>query len=544
VLARAVRWARRHPRWTALILALVHLAVAVPALLPVPHPGGDNATYLALARSILDGGYRDLFDPAAPVHTQYPPGFPLIEAGALAVGLRPWVGLKAVTLAFSALGVALTFLWVRRGRRPGLALGVGVALALSPGVVQLAHWELSDVPFWAITTAALLAWERTRPGQDGRAAAASALTVAAYLTRSAGLPLLVAAGAWLLWRRRWRHLAILAAVAVPAAGAWWLWGRAGPGYASFLLLDNPYDPASGSIGVAGIPARMGENLLVYHLRFLPVLLTGREGGAGAALAVGVSALALYGWARRLRRPDVAALWLPLYAGVVLAWNPVWSGERLILPLFPLLLVYAGDGLTRLARAVRAAPPRAVGAAAAAALVLAGLPGLYAEVRTGLGCTARYRAGERYACFNAEWTDFMETARVAGRVLPPGSVVLSRKPALFWAESGMRGRTYPLAREPDSLFAAARRAGARYVVVDAVDAVATRYLTPVLMRRPEAFCVVHAPGPDRAALLGIRAGAASARDLGDPGEAEREVGFARCGPEYYRSAAVRDSLAGL
>lgn len=544
VLASAVHLARRQPKSVAAGLALLHLLVAIPALVPVPHPGGDNAAYLALARSLLEGGYRDVFDPARPPHTQFPPGFPLIEAAALALGLEPWVGLKMVTLAFSAAGVALTFLWLRRWRRPGLALGVSLAVALSPGVVQLSHWELSDVPFWALTTAALLAWERARPGRDGRAAAAAALTVAAYLTRSAGIPLLVAVAAWLVWRRRWRHAAILAAFAVPAVAGWWLWGRANPGYASLFLAADAYDPAAGTIGVAGLPGRMGENLWAYLARFLPLLLTGWAGGVGLGLAVAVSALALYGWARRLRRPDAVVLWLPLYAGVLLVWNPAWGGERLLLPLFPALLAFAGDGLARVARAWRVRPLPA-GALAAAALVAVGVPGLHAQLRTGMNCTGRWLEGERYACYNAEWSDFMEMARTAGRALPPGAAVISRKPALFWAESGLPGRNYPLAREPDSLFAAASRAGAGYVVLDYVDAVASRYLTPVLMRRPRAFCVMHALGPKRAALLAIRPGADTIPDAGaDPGEADRSVAFARCGPELYRSPAVRDSLAGL
>ncbi|HEX5725225.1 MAG TPA: hypothetical protein VFX98_07145, partial [Longimicrobiaceae bacterium] len=533
---RVLRAAHRHPHRTAAALALLHLALALLAFQPAPHPGGDNATYLALARSLLeDGAYRDLFDPARPPHTQFPPVFPALEAAALALGVRPWVGLKLLTVAFSVAGVALTWYWLRRRRRPGLALGVALLAALSPGVLELSHWELSDVPFWAFTTAALLAWERLPPRRHGRAALAAFLTTLAYLTRSAGLPLVVAAAGWLALRRRWRQLGILAAVLGPPALLWWLRGRASGGYASLILFRNPYAPAQGTADAGDLARRAAENLASYGGGYLPRFLTGSEGVPAAGLGMLLVGLAAWGWARRLRRPGVAELWVPLYLAMLLAWPVEWGGERLLLPLFPALLMYAGDGVARLARLARV-PPVPAGAAAAAVLLLAALPGVGEVVREGRECTAQYRAGSRYPCQRPEWEDFYALAEEARRTLPDGAVVISRKPALFWAVSGLPGRNYPLDREPAGLFAAADEAGARYLVLDYIDAVAVTYLTPVLMRRPQAFCVLQGLGPERAALLGIHPGAAAMPDLrGDPGASEMTVGFRRCGPEFTKAA---------
>lgn len=541
-LARMLRGARRRPRAVAAALGALHLVLALLAFQPAPHPGGDNAVYLSLARSLAAGeGYRDAWDPALPAHAQFPPGYPVILAVALRLGLAPWAGIKLVTLAFSVAAVVLTFLWVRRRRRPDLALGAGLLAALSPGVVALSHWELSDVPFWAATTAALLAWERLPRRGWGRAVAAALLTAAAFLVRSAGLPLMVAAALWLLLRRRWAQAGIYALVVAPTAGAWWLWSRGGNGYGGHILDADPYNPAAGTVGALGLVERIGENLQLYLGQHLPVLLTGSPGGLGVPVAVVVAALALYGWLRRLRRPGVAEIFLPLYLGMLFLWAPAWSGDRLLLPVFPALLVYAGDALARLGRAAKL-PPRLVPAAAAALLALAMLPGLATAAREGTECTRWYFAGERYGCMRAEWQDFLEMAAVSERALPAGAVVISRKPAIFYAESGLRGRNYPLARDPADFFASAEAAGARYVVLDYIDQVAIGYLTPILIRRPQAFCVMHSLGAERTTLLGIRPGAARLPDLrGDPGEAEMDVGFQACGPELWRSPAARDSV---
>ncbi|HST57449.1 MAG TPA: phospholipid carrier-dependent glycosyltransferase, partial [Longimicrobium sp.] len=282
-----VRWmAHVRPGHIALALGLLHLGLVLLSMIPRPHDGGDNAAYLALARSLREHGtYRELWDPAGRPHTQYPPGWPLILAGALRVGLAPWVGFKVVAALFSAGAVALSYLWARRVATPGTALGVGVVLAVATGVVDTGRWELSDPSFWAFTMLALYAFARMRedasaedgappsaPAQTprwktlaGPLAIASIATLLAYATRSAGLPLLVAAGAWLAWRRGWRAVAVFAATIGPFAVYWWARGRASgaPSYAAHLWYTNPYHPSMGTVKMGGMLRRIGANTVEF-----------------------------------------------------------------------------------------------------------------------------------------------------------------------------------------------------------------------------------------------------------------------------------------
>src|SRR5688572_785154 len=207
----------RHSPWIyAAALVLLHILLAYLVIEPAPHTGGDNAGYLTLAKSLLERGeYRDLYLSLEPRHRQYPPGFPIILALASLVGITTWVRLKLLTIAFSATAIAFTYLWIRRRGRPELAAGVALVLALSPGVIELSHWELSDVPFWAMTMIALFAWQRLPDNLRGRFILAVVMTTLAYFTRSAGLPLLLAAFFWLGLHKRWKQLAILAGVILP-----------------------------------------------------------------------------------------------------------------------------------------------------------------------------------------------------------------------------------------------------------------------------------------------------------------------------------------
>lgn len=236
-------------RWAVpLGLGLLHLILALLAFDPTPHTGGDNAAYIALARSLIEGrGYLELWDPATLPHTVYPPAFPGLLALAMLLGLESWAALKLLVVFISAAAVALTVVGLRRAFGAGIALVVGAVVAVSPGVVALSHWVLSDVPFWALTVLALWGFERLEAGERGGLAVAVLATVLAYFTRSAGLPLVAVAALWLSLRRDWRSLAVLAATLLPLILLWWLRSQAQGGveYVNQFWMVDPYRPELG-----------------------------------------------------------------------------------------------------------------------------------------------------------------------------------------------------------------------------------------------------------------------------------------------------------
>jgi hypothetical protein len=523
-------------RWLVAALMALHLLLAYLVLQPAPHTGGDNAGYLTLAKSILERGtYQDLYDSTEPPHTQYPPVFPLILAGATAIGLQPWVPLKFVIIAFSTLAVGFTYLWIRRRGRPELAFGVALIMAVSPGVLELTHWELSDVPFWAITMVAVYAWDRLRPGDYRMLALAVIMTTLAYLTRSAGLPLVVAAIAWLTWRKRWRELGAFLLVFAPFALWWWWRARAqgGVDYVGQFWFVDPYQPALGRIGVSELLERMRENGVKYMRWHLPVLLFG--GQRFRLISVLIILLGIYGWGVRMRRPRISEFFLPLYIGLLLIWPAVWSGERFLLPAVPFILFYAGDAVVRLLRMTAPAFARLVPAALAALIVLLGLPQLSQAMVASRQCMALYRLGDKYACLPDQWKDFFAVAEAAPRVLPEDAAVLSRKARTFYIVGGVAGRNYPLSADPDTFFREAAEAKARYVLFDRLDGLSQAYLAPVLVNRSNRFCIVFGLGQDRATLFGILPAPAAASADG--------AQFTECGNEFWRSTAVKDSLFG-
>jgi 4-amino-4-deoxy-L-arabinose transferase-like glycosyltransferase len=552
-------WRDRVRPWHAAVaLAVLHGVIALMSLDPTPHTGGDNAAYLALARSIMERGtYQELWDPAMRAHVQYPPGWPLLLALGMTLGIKPWVGFKVLSILCSVAAVVLSYLWARRVSTPGTALGVAAILAIGPGVVDLARWELSDVPFWCFTMLALWAFARMaaapEPGAGpaaepvaeavapavsrtswrggwGALALASLAVLLAYVTRSAGVPLVVAAAGWLAWRHRWRALGLFAAVVGPFAVAWWIRGRmvGDASYTGHLWYVDPYTPSLGTVTFLGMLSRIGRNIAEYTGDHLPYLLIGSRLSVSAFIVgIAVALLAAVGWGMRVRRAGLAEIWLPLYMGLVLIWPAEWSSERFLLPALPMLLLCAAEVVRWGGR--RIGQPVMLGAGLVAVLAVGAVPQLVKEVRLSASCREAYGPESPHPCLPREWQDYLSMAASLRGNLPEGSAVLSRKPTLFWAQSGYPSRTYPFTNNPDSLLAVARDARAQYVLLDYLDNISMMYLAPILMQRPKAFCVMRSGGPGRATFLAIVPGADTMRNVraAPVGDENVRVPFAFC-----------------
>jgi 4-amino-4-deoxy-L-arabinose transferase-like glycosyltransferase len=538
-------------RWAVLAGVVLSSVVVVSAAFnPVPHTGGDNAGYVALAHGLLTtGSYTDVFDPERLPHTKYPPLFPALLALLIALGARTWVALKAAAAIPTVVAVGLTYVWAERRGGTVAAGAVALLVAASAGFVYYSHWVLSDPLFVMLTMAALYLLERADERQDGAAPARGWLiggvlaTGLAYFTRSAGLPLVVALVAWLALRRRWRALAGSAvALAVPML-VWALRGRAEgvAQYATEFWMIDPYDPGAGTIGVLELPARLLDNLSAYVFRHGPAGVVGQGGPALTELGVVLTVAAVAGWALSAReRIRPAELFFPLYAGLILLWPEVWGGDRFALPLYPLVFLY---GVVALRAATARLPEVARNVAPAIALLVLLLPAASSwmdVVRQSSTC-ARI-AGERgpWACYGVSVGHFVQAATWTAKGLPEGSAVLSRKPRHFYVLSGHPSRAFPFESAAAAHLSLADRLGARYVLLDQWDGLATRWVGAAVRDQPGAFCFVRSFGgaaEGGAQLLGILPAHARARRESEEGSS---VAIGRCPAEYTATGA--DSAA--
>jgi hypothetical protein len=526
-------------RRTLLVLAgllLFQTCILALVFTPQPHSGGDNAGYVSLAHSIVDRGtYQELWDPAEPQHTKYPPVFSVLLAFAILLGAKSWGVLKLVPAFSVVLAVAFSFLWAKDRR--GLSMGLAVALlvGVSESVVYYSQWILSDPTFLALTLAALWALHRSsipeKPVEKGGGGIlwlglGLALVLLAYLTRSAGLPLAVATFLWLGLQRRWKGVIGFAVVVGVPAFLWWLRGRVlgGSDYVSEFWLVDPYQPHLGSIGPGELLDRLSGNLGAYVFQIVPAGVVGDDVPflPSLPLGVGLALVSLVGWIKILReKVGPAELFFPLYFGLILLWPQPWSGDRFALPLLPLLFFYCGAALEWLLVSFSVGMRR--GVMAFLILVLA-LPAGYQWSRMAKAagvCRELTRAGRSRECLSPAQGEYFALAEWAGLFLPEGASVTTRKPRIFYLMSGVKAHSVPLLSDPDEFLGRIRDSGSRYVSVDLLDMVSGYYVYPALQGRISSFCGLVEIGELGTQLFGVLPG-----DLG-AGPPEGGQTLSRC-----------------
>jgi len=505
-------------------LVLTHIVLAVLLFDPKPFIGGDNAGYMVLAESIEIGqGYRDIYLPDAPLHTKYPPFYPVLlaVAGLFGGGL---IALKVISAVFTSISVVLAFLLARTRCGWQAALAVAAPFALNPVLLYYSHWVLSEAPFVALTLIALWASERMDDSPRWLALALVAALLA-YLTRAAGLPLLAALLVAIGWKRAWRRLAVAGAAIAPVVGGWWLWGRIAQtsnsqAYGSEFLLLNPYDPSMGYVGPGGLLARIVNNARLYAVEVLPQSLAGVTPGGGVnlfALLAGllIIGLALVAWTRGIRRPRVLELFMVFYAGLIFLWPETWTDRRFLLPLLPVLFTLAALGVVWCFDFLRVKPRVWVLPVVGAILVLLAVPDHVRSASFSRDCMRIYRQGDTLACYPPPWRAFVEAADWVAVNTAEDVIVINRKPRLFYLFSGRRGDVYPFTSDDDEMLAFLDDISADYVVVAGLSATTYRYLVPVIRSVPDHFAVEHTVGDPAAPSAWVLA------YLGSGGTAEIE-----------------------
>ena len=390
--------------WAAMATGAMALAIAharVTVVLPdAARFSFDSAEYALAGRAWLETGrlVTPFVHPAALGSSPGPPypllvGHPLVpalDALAFAIGgADPIASLAPAIVAFVLCVLLTTRLALALSGSRSAALGAGAAFALSPWALRYASEGLSEMPFSALLTGALLLlWQlphRPRPLLLG------VVLGLAHLARPVVVPLLPAFGLGLLLlappRRLWRTLGLTVAGFVPLAaitGAykWIMTGSPFTDIGSYLLLTgvtpeyvvgrlNRMTPPPDALAWIRAHPDAWVDKLVRNLRSVTYgawRLGGRWPYAFAALTGG---LALVRGDRRARCfvlvvAAVAGLLTLLAAGTV-------AHPRMLFPLLPAAMALAFAGLARLAELLGGGRRVVVGVAALLAVASGVLP---------------------------------------------------------------------------------------------------------------------------------------------------------------------------
>lgn len=458
----------------------------------------DDAWYILLAKSLATGeGYQMINAPTPGIRPIVPPVFPALLA--ILWRLYPdfpdnlWL-LKSVSIA-AMLGVGLiAFVYFKRDRDLPLYLALGIAAATvfyPPLTLHATSMVMSECVFMLVQLAAIVAIERG-VGRKGTktawryAAIGGALAALAYLTRSAGAGLLVAAVLYLIKERCPRQALIAGSIVAISAGSWIVYSRAHAPTPEHRVeqagsILQPYNeqfwqrvagnPSAGVITASELPSRVWKNLseisrvdlgAVPLYAFYRAIVPGQQvllSRPAIWLSLMLTALAIIGFVAVSReRMTLAEFVTPLSLAIPVLWG--WEQFRFLLPLIPFLIFYQLMGLRavfRLCQRLYGKPKSQVMWAALTIIVW---------VIAALNVYANFAFIQKQYDpeVRMQWhSDFEENAALLRQVaekLPPEAMLATYNPALVHLFTGHK--TVALG-DPASSWEMWKRTGVRYLV---------------------------------------------------------------------------------
>ncbi|MGH9835056.1 MAG: hypothetical protein ACREBD_08755 [Blastocatellia bacterium] len=350
----------------------------------------DDAWYVLLAKSLATGqGYQLINSPLPGIHPFYPPVFPFLLSAAYRVLPQfpdnVWLLKSVSVVAMAGVGWASYRHFTRDRQWPRLcSLTSTITITMIPGLVFIATSAvMSECVFMLFQLLAVLAIEagvRKESGGWRYVLLGAALVSAAFLTRSIGVGLIAAGGAYLLKERLWKSASVFATAVILFAGPWTIYSRlhaptaeqrAHQGgmivqdYTTQFWQRRAGNTSSGTIRPREIPDRLWSNatkiaganmaMLFTPTFFRSTKLSGEEilerGDSTRGFSYFLSLLIIIGIAMNVRRRiALADLVVAFTLLITIAWP--WDTFRFLMPLAPFLLFYLLDALRRVWELIR------------------------------------------------------------------------------------------------------------------------------------------------------------------------------------------------
>jgi 4-amino-4-deoxy-L-arabinose transferase-like glycosyltransferase len=494
VTALQAPWLRSWHNRIALILLVLHAALAWLNRAFAAGLWHDESHYMLLARSLRRFRYEDYFLLGSPVHAQYPPGLAALFALlSLPFGEHPDVLIAALVLCSVGM-LALLYDIIRRRSGSGIALAVLALCAFNPELLLFAGHPVSESAYLLLATLALWAVVRepaARPGAE-RAwlwpSVAILAALAAAMTRMVGVT--VVAAIFLVWllERRFRRAVVLAAAGSMAVGGWLLWSILAPeklpgrSYVVDATLSQ-HGTEQSPYGLLGtLTRRIATNVPAYGLRHLPkdlpqpTLVSIVKRAAPASLSpdtviavdkvasLFLLVLAVVGSYVVWKQARVVILYLILYLALLAVWP--FHLPRFLMPAVPIIVWVIMAGAVTLARQrlwLRPLPFAVAGGILAIALARD-----LSNLRDSARCDRR-RARTSPACFGEVERGFFTAMDFIRRSTPDSAVFLTSTDAQVGYFANRRTVFAPAVarRDPATILDGLRARGVEYILLTPV-----------------------------------------------------------------------------
>lgn len=486
---RTVSIAKSHLKenWLLMLFLVAYTLLSLLLFNPRLFTGGDNASYIILAESIVSGkGYRDIHLPDEPQHTKFPFGFPLLLSLPMFLFGSNFIVLKFLVLL---TGVCSIFFLHKIGE---MLLGDRVMLLMPlylslPLLLAYSSRILSEVPFVCVSLGALYFFIKARQQKRYFYYLAFVFAIYSVFVRTIGITLVAALMVGLLINREYTYFFIFVGMSVLAFLPWQIRNARIPqewSYIDQFIAKDPYQPLLGRAGIADYALRIWRNIGFYFTKAIPKTMLHVITSEIALVFAGLVLIVLVsvGFIRRLRKVSVIELYFVINVSILLLWPDVWSSDRFLLPVISILSLYFIAGICWLATKIHL-PVLPYALVAAIAIPNAYVIGINAKHMVTI--RERFIAGDRYAGYRDDWRNYFHVIDAVKTHVPKDKVVMARKPEFVYVVAGNKSFRYPFTEDRERVKQAIRQSD--YIIIDRFYqlGVSTEYyLMPALLETPD------------------------------------------------------------
>jgi hypothetical protein len=467
--------------------------------------GGDNVVYYILGKAIALGeGYTNINSPFNTPGTWFPPGYPFISAIIMLIfGMDIEVMNKANGFYLFGSLVFLYLISERLTKSKHLAFAISFITALNMHILNFSIIAMSEIPYIFSSLGAIWFFMKMKkdemPFRDINFWLFFVLLALTYYIRPNGILLALGVVLELLMGKKWKVSAIVFAGFILVAAPWYIRNKmiGEDRYARIIMKKNVYHPERGDMKTAGDwLSRIGKNAKRYVSMEIPGALLGytidkediyeNPSAKDRKWFMGFLIIALAIAALFLLREHK---WLMIFylsgtAAVLMIFPEVWVGTRLMLIIVPLLyllcifaifrgllIVFKKSGITE-------------------KISLKYVPFIFLVFSFVLFSGIKRLVVNARSPMIGGYERYLELAKWAKANIPSNSVVVCRKPELFYIYSECKTINYKYSVDPDSVLLSMKENKATHVVFDQLGFSTTaRYLRPVQKKYPEKFRLI-------------------------------------------------------
>lgn len=466
---------------------------------PSMFTGGDNAQYITLAKSILQGEYRNLAFIGQPVEIEIPPGYPLIITPLIALFPNSYIPTKLLSFFSMLLGIWISLLLFDRFKIPRLAgFLFGLALLANPLFNEFSHWTLTEAPYFALSILGVYLFDKYYDSEKLTSfiLASAAVFLSMYI-RPVAIPLVGAALIFLLVRKMFKRAGIFALTGAVLYGPWFLrtmFTRQG-GEESFYLVNFFGKNTVGDADAPGLFEKVFSNLQSYLFRDLPTVFTavgGKTGplftliGALAAIAI-LTGLIILIKNKKTFMPYYAII----YFGMLMVYNPRFATFRYLMPIIPIMFVaiWVAFGIEK-PISLSTYRSKIILPLSGVILVLS-LIAYVPVAKANRSVLKNYSSGNKYAGLpHIAWVRFIDACKWINLNTASDAKIISRKPRISYILAERPGKVYSFTENPAIIMSEIDSVGADYVLIDRISGTTQAYLIPAIQAYPHRFQLVH------------------------------------------------------